>query len=120
MERAADELKKEMQPPNGLEDDDLVPLENVGTMQATAEFDEMVVWSHESIATAVADPYVRSVEEWLQVADKVCHPIYPCWNILTVAFSRFIRTTMRQRRRKSDRASQNRNISDGKGVTAKG
>ncbi|KAK3182098.1 MCM DNA helicase complex subunit mcm6 [Lecanicillium sp. MT-2017a] len=71
MERAADELKKEMQPPNGLEDDDLVPLENVGTMQATAEFDEMVVWSHESVATAAADPYVRCMEEWLQVADKI-------------------------------------------------
>jgi ribonuclease H2 subunit C len=71
MERAADELKKEVQTPNDLEDDELVALENVGTMQRTAEFDEMMIWSHEAIATSASDPYVRSIEEWLQTADKV-------------------------------------------------
>lgn len=71
MERAADELKKEVQAPNELGDEELVPLENVGTMQSTAEFDEMMIWSHEAIATAASDPYVRSIEEWLQTADKV-------------------------------------------------
>jgi hypothetical protein len=40
-------------------------------MQITAEFDEMVVWGHESVADASSDPYVRSMEEWLQVADQV-------------------------------------------------
>lgn len=40
-------------------------------MQATGEFDEMVVWSHESMATAAADPYVRNIEEWLQTSEKV-------------------------------------------------
>lgn len=42
-----------------------------GTMQVTAEFDEMVVWGHEAIADASNDPYVRSMEEWLQISDKV-------------------------------------------------
>ena len=41
-------------------------------MQVTAGFDEMVVWGHEEIASAEADPYIRSIEEWLQVADQVC------------------------------------------------
>ncbi|KAF5026312.1 hypothetical protein F66182_1604 [Fusarium sp. NRRL 66182] len=47
--------------------------EQAGSMQITAEFDEMVVWGHESIADASADPYVRSMEEWLQVADRKLH-----------------------------------------------
>ena len=41
-------------------------------MEVTSEFDEMVVWGHETVVDASADPYVRSMEEWLQVADKVC------------------------------------------------
>lgn len=43
----------------------------IGSMKVTAGFDEMVVWGHESLATAEADPYIRSIEEWLQVAEKV-------------------------------------------------
>lgn len=45
--------------------------ESFGTIQVTAEFDEMVVWGHEMMADAASDPYVRSMEEWLQVSDKV-------------------------------------------------
>ncbi|KAM0499796.1 hypothetical protein ACHAP8_005404 [Fusarium lateritium] len=45
--------------------------EQIESMQITAEFDEMVVWGHEAVADASADPYVRSMEEWLQVADKI-------------------------------------------------
>ncbi|CEI62894.1 unnamed protein product [Fusarium venenatum] len=45
--------------------------EQIESMQITAEFDEMVVWGHEALADASADPYVRSMEEWLQVADKI-------------------------------------------------
>lgn len=37
----------------------------------TAEFDEMVVWGAESMADAATDPYVRSMEEWLQVAESI-------------------------------------------------
>ncbi|KAJ6788474.1 hypothetical protein PWT90_02619 [Aphanocladium album] len=74
MERTADELKKETQPPSdGTDDndDEVVAMETVGAMQPTGEFDEMVIWSHESMASAAADPYVRSVEEWLQVSEKI-------------------------------------------------
>lgn len=71
MERKPDELRKEIQPEGTEEDEDMVPMESVGMMEATAEFDEMIVWSHEAIATAAEDPYVRSVEEWLQLAEKV-------------------------------------------------
>jgi hypothetical protein len=45
--------------------------EQIGNMKITAEFDEMVVWGHETVADASADPYVRSMEEWLQMADRV-------------------------------------------------
>lgn len=45
--------------------------EQIGSMKITAEFDEMVVWGHETVADASADPYVRSMEEWLQMADRV-------------------------------------------------
>ncbi|KAM0548512.1 hypothetical protein ACHAPJ_009835 [Fusarium lateritium] len=45
--------------------------EQTGSMQITAEFDEMIVWGHETVADASADPYVRSMEEWLQVADRI-------------------------------------------------
>ncbi|KAJ4155441.1 hypothetical protein LMH87_000683 [Akanthomyces muscarius] len=74
VERTADELKKETKlPEDDQEDngDDVVAMETIGTMQTTGEFDEMVIWSHESMASAAADPYVRSVEEWLQVSGKI-------------------------------------------------
>ncbi|KAK2034541.1 ribonuclease H1/H2 small subunit [Colletotrichum zoysiae] len=47
---------------------DLVEL---GTMDVKAEFDEMVIWGHESSAEAASDPYVRSIEEWLTVAQSI-------------------------------------------------
>lgn len=52
-------------------DDDEAEKEPVGTMQVTAEFDEMVIWGHETIADAAGDPYIRSMEEWIQVAGQV-------------------------------------------------
>ncbi|KAF5661828.1 ribonuclease H2 subunit C [Fusarium heterosporum] len=45
--------------------------EKIGSMQITAEFNEIVVWGHETVADASADPYVRGIEEWLQVADQI-------------------------------------------------
>lgn len=79
MERKADELRKELASSDSAQDDDddMVPLENIGMMQATEEFDEMVVWSHEAVVTAAEDPYVRSVEEWLQMADQVFPKHHP-------------------------------------------
>lgn len=66
------ELDSKTAPEEPLEEDIDAEEEQVGSMKVTSEFDEMVVWGHETVADACADPYVRSMEEWLQVADKVC------------------------------------------------
>lgn len=42
-----------------------------GTLQAQAEFDQMVVWGHEAVVDPAADPYLRGAGEWLAVAEKV-------------------------------------------------
>jgi ribonuclease H2 subunit C len=47
-----------------------------GVMNVQAEFDEMVVWGHESTADASGDPYVRGMEEWLTLADQVGGLVY--------------------------------------------
>lgn len=51
------------------DDDDDVVAEKMLTV---GKFDELVVWGHEVVADAADDQYVRSIEEWLQVADQVC------------------------------------------------
>lgn len=43
----------------------------LGVLETKAEFDEMVVWGHESMADASSDQYVRVVEEWVAVAEQV-------------------------------------------------
>jgi hypothetical protein len=54
-----------------LVEDDSRQETKVGTMQVTSQFDEIVVWGHEALANAEEDPYIRSMDEWLQVAEKV-------------------------------------------------
>jgi ribonuclease H2 subunit C len=77
--------------------------EQIGSMQVTAEFDEMVVWGHEAVADASADPYVRSMEEWLQVADKVCMHPYSKGRISdTNSTNRFIPTRPLKTLRRND------------------
>lgn len=44
-----------------------VPL---GSLEAKAEFEELVVWGHEAMADAASDPYIR-IEEWTQIAEQV-------------------------------------------------
>lgn len=41
------------------------------SMVVKGEFDEMVVWGHETIADASSDAHVRSMEEWLQVSSQI-------------------------------------------------
>lgn len=59
------------------EEDNVIDLEaeepgpDTASMHVTAEFDEMIVWGHETTADSAGDPYVRSIEEWLQVSEKV-------------------------------------------------
>ncbi|KAH7322955.1 ribonuclease H2, subunit C [Stachybotrys elegans] len=40
-------------------------------MKVTAEFDEITLWGHEVLVDVEEDPYVRGLEEWLQVADQI-------------------------------------------------
>ncbi|PSR90616.1 ribonuclease H1/H2 small subunit [Coniella lustricola] len=49
------------------EDED-VPL---GTLETKAEFDEAVVWGHETIADSSSDPYLRAADEWIDLAEQV-------------------------------------------------
>lgn len=51
-----------------LDAEDEIPL---GALDTKAEFDEMVIWGHESMADTSSDPYVRGIEEWMNVAKKV-------------------------------------------------
>lgn len=52
-----------------LEEEEEVPL---GGLETQAEFDELVIWGHESMAEAASDPYARGVEEWMHLSAKVC------------------------------------------------
>ncbi|KAK0712271.1 ribonuclease H2, subunit C [Apiosordaria backusii] len=54
-------------------DADVIDLEKDGhgKLEVQAEFDEVVVWGHESLADAAADGYVRSLEEWVGVAGAI-------------------------------------------------
>jgi ribonuclease H2 subunit C len=45
-----------------------------GEMAVKAEFDEIIVWGHEN-AVDGSDPYLRSMEEWIGIADQVCETI---------------------------------------------
>lgn len=53
-------------------EDDEMPL---GELEKQAEFDEMVIWGHESVAEASADPYVRGVDEWMVLSEQVCQAV---------------------------------------------
>lgn len=68
-----DAPKAEAPKPDGSEAIDVDAEDNIplGTLEAKAGFDEMVVWGHESMADAVSDPYVRGVEEWIKMAEQV-------------------------------------------------
>ncbi|KAK1700178.1 ribonuclease H2 non-catalytic subunit-domain-containing protein [Colletotrichum godetiae] len=68
MERSA---KVETQQLEGEDEEVEGDLVELGTMEAKAEFDEMVIWGHEARAEEASDPYVRSIEEWLDVAESI-------------------------------------------------
>ncbi|KAF6825470.1 ribonuclease H1/H2 small subunit [Colletotrichum plurivorum] len=50
--------------------EDAEPQPELGAMDVKAEFDEIVIWGHEATADS-SDPYVRSIEEWLTVAEQI-------------------------------------------------
>lgn len=40
-------------------------------MQITGEFQDMTVWSHESVADPSSDHHIRGMEEWIEMSRKV-------------------------------------------------
>lgn len=42
-----------------------------GTLDVKAQFDEIVIWNHESAGDATADPYLRGMEEWLALSEEI-------------------------------------------------
>ncbi|KAH7163603.1 ribonuclease H2 non-catalytic subunit-domain-containing protein [Dactylonectria estremocensis] len=74
VQKTKDETFPAAEPADLVEGED--PSERVGGMKVMAEFDEMVVWDHGNANDSTGDPYIRSMEEWLQVADQVRrHPL---------------------------------------------
>jgi hypothetical protein len=47
------------------------PTLEVGIMKERAEFEELVVWGHESLPDDSADTYVRGMEEWIVFSELV-------------------------------------------------
>ncbi|KAK8033774.1 hypothetical protein PG991_003172 [Apiospora marii] len=43
----------------------------IAPLQSKAQFDDFVVWGHESLADAGADPYVRGIEEWVSFSEQI-------------------------------------------------
>lgn len=40
-------------------------------MRTVGEFEEFVIWGHETVSDTAEDPYVRGIEEWLQLSEQV-------------------------------------------------
>ncbi|KAK3319229.1 ribonuclease H2 non-catalytic subunit-domain-containing protein [Apodospora peruviana] len=56
---------------NGVDDLEGEGQPELGKLQLQAEFDEMVIWGHEATVDVSADPYVRGMEEWLDLANQI-------------------------------------------------
>ena len=52
-------------------EDTLLDLPQESELVVAAEFDELVVWAHDSRPDGSVDPYIRSAVEWVQLAEKV-------------------------------------------------
>jgi hypothetical protein len=48
----------------------------VANLSSKAQFDDLIVWGHESTADSTTDPYLRSIEEWISYSEQVrfLHP----------------------------------------------
>lgn len=56
-----------------LEDDQAESLDDTqeGKLQVTGEFQDIMVWGHESVADPSSDHHIRGMEEWMEVSKKV-------------------------------------------------
>ena len=53
------------------EDEDEKPAE-VKLAEEVGSFDEITIWSHESMPLETDDPYLKGVQEWMDFAKAVC------------------------------------------------
>jgi ribonuclease H2 subunit C len=53
------------------QDEDGEVILEVGIIEEKAEFGEVMIWGHEVLPDAVADPYVKGMEEWVAFAEQV-------------------------------------------------
>ncbi|RYP74882.1 hypothetical protein DL771_002803 [Monosporascus sp. 5C6A] len=65
-ERSREEMAEDIE----LREEQDEPIE-VGAMRGKYTFDEVIVWGHEATADSGADPYVRSIEEWISFAEQI-------------------------------------------------
>jgi hypothetical protein len=49
---------------------------DVRIMEEHSEFDDIMLWGHESLPDDNTDPYVRGMEEWIAFAEQVCSPSF--------------------------------------------
>ena len=59
------------------EEEDAEEEPEVKVMEEMSEFEDMMVWGHESLPNDEQDPYVRGMEEWIQFSQQVCS--FPIW-----------------------------------------
>ncbi|KAI0177961.1 ribonuclease H2, subunit C [Pestalotiopsis sp. NC0098] len=46
------------------------PME-IAPLSSKAQFDDLVIWGHESSADSATDPYLRSMEEWISFSEQI-------------------------------------------------
>ncbi|SPO03201.1 uncharacterized protein DNG_05883 [Cephalotrichum gorgonifer] len=42
-----------------------------GRLQTTGEFQDLMIWGHESVADSSSDNYLRGMEEWIEVSNRI-------------------------------------------------
>lgn len=67
------ETKREQPEPSDAMDEveELADPIEIAPLNSKADFDDLVIWGHESTADSATDPYLRSMEEWVSFSEKV-------------------------------------------------
>ncbi|ETS75905.1 hypothetical protein PFICI_12849 [Pestalotiopsis fici W106-1] len=54
-----------------LDDEELADPIEIAPLSSKADFDDLVIWGHESTADSATDPYLRSMEEWVSFSEQL-------------------------------------------------
>ncbi|KAF3014772.1 hypothetical protein E8E14_010736 [Neopestalotiopsis sp. 37M] len=67
------ETKREQPEPSDAMDEveELADPIEIAPLNSKADFDDLVIWGHESTADSATDPYLRSMEEWVSFSEKL-------------------------------------------------